>query len=563
MKGKEKNMTEIRNIIQRLKTGHSIRSIHKALGVYRPIIRELHCLAIEHQWLDPKAPMPTDEDIARARDRKTVSQDHPLDMHKEQLKQWDKEGLSSVVIQRLLTDSSSVGAPCAYDVQAIRRYRNKHFPVSTEPVMVRTTAAGKDLEVDFGELGRFLDNEGVLRRVWLFSLRLRHSRKAYREIVLNQSTHTFLMGHIHAFEHFNGVPENCILDNLKAGVIHSTIDNDMINRSYQELAEFYKFIINPCLPRTPQHKGGVEGDVKYTKGNFLAWFLASQKAQGITTPSIRDLIIALEKWDNEVADLRIIHGIGRTPLDIFQSEEQKALKPLPKTRWEPTRWVQCVVRREWRIMIDSAYYSVPFQLIDKTVQACLTGSFVRVFFENKEVALHELATKKWEYKRKAEHAQPFHEAVLQCSRDGLLCMAKDVGLFTYEVADKILSDPSVDKLKPVRHLLRLSSKYSKERLEKACERAMKCKLFSYASVKSILANNLDSQELDLQKKSTVIPLPSYRFARDANDYRSETFDEKIERLHPFSKHGNAMAGGLKSLLADQVEEEDFLNKTGL
>ena len=91
------------------------------------------------------------------------------------------------------------------------------------------------MEVDFGELGKFLDDDRIDKKSWLFSLRLRHSRKAYREIVLDQTLSTFLMGHVHAFEYFNGVPKNCILDNLKAAVIRSTIDNDMINRSYQEL----------------------------------------------------------------------------------------------------------------------------------------------------------------------------------------------------------------------------------------------------------------------------------------------------------------------------------------
>lgn len=52
--------------------------------------------------------------------------------------------------------------------------------------MVRSTIAGRDLEVDFGELGRFRNDENEIKRVWLFSLRLRHSRKTYRETVTDQ-----------------------------------------------------------------------------------------------------------------------------------------------------------------------------------------------------------------------------------------------------------------------------------------------------------------------------------------------------------------------------------------
>ena len=70
---------------------------------------------------------------------------------------------------------------------------------------------------------------------------------------------------------------------------------------------------------------------------------------------------------------------------------------------------------------------MPYQLIGETVEVCMTYSLVRIFHKNKEVALHEKAKKKWEYKRKPEHAPPFKEAVLQCSRDGLLALAEDIG----------------------------------------------------------------------------------------------------------------------------------------
>lgn len=184
--------------------GQSIRRIHKELGIYRPVIRELHDLAIVQQWLDPERPIPNDEEIAKFWDKQAKVQPHPLDIYREKIEQWDKEGRTSVVIHQLLKDQFNC------DVQTIRRYRQKHFPKQVQPIMVRSTIPGEILELDFGELGRFLDADRTLRKVWLFSLRLRHSRKAFRMIVLDQSAETFLMGHVYAFEHFNGVPKTCI-----------------------------------------------------------------------------------------------------------------------------------------------------------------------------------------------------------------------------------------------------------------------------------------------------------------------------------------------------------------
>lgn len=563
MKGKEKNMTEIRSIIQRLKLGQSIRQIHYELCVHRTIIRELYDLAIIHCWLDPKSSMPSDEEISKIWNLKKKIQTHPLDAHKEQIKEWHKQNLSSVVIRRLLKEVCA----CSCDIQMIRRYRKKHFPKLKEPIMVRSTVPGRDMEVDFGYLGKFLDDDGMIKKVWLFSLRLRHSRRVYREVVFDQSTSTFLMGHVHAFEYFNGVPKYVFLDNLKAGVIQSSIDNDKINRSYQELAEYYGFIISPCLPRKPEHKGGVEGDIKYTTKNFLAYFLAKQKSLGMDISKVRDLKEDLERWNKEEADLHLVYGLDRSPFEIFKSEEEKALLPLSKNRWELTSWRQCVVRKDWRIMVDGAYYSVPYQLINQTVDVCIKHSVVRIFHEHKEVALHETAKNKWDYRRKTEHAPPHQEAVLQCSREGLLILAEEIGPFTYQLTHTILSNPTLDKLRPVRNLLRLINKYSKERLEKACQRAFDYKVFSYVGIKGILEKNLDSEPINTPKADKVVHLQQYRFQRNPEDYkschhehRSETFEERLIRLNPVSKHGNAMMGAYEGFVADKEMEKERLKK---
>ena len=53
-----------------------------------------------------------------------------------------------------------------------------------------------------------------------------------------------------------------------------------MNRAYRELALRSGFLISPCLPRRPEHKGGVEGDIKYVKRNFLPLFREAEKERG-------------------------------------------------------------------------------------------------------------------------------------------------------------------------------------------------------------------------------------------------------------------------------------------
>lgn len=226
-KGKCINMLDIRKTIHRLREGQSDRHIHREIGVDRSIIKKIRNLSILHSWLDTSSAMPNDKEISKFwTSTYKATKSHPLDFHRDLLEQWRKEGCSAVVIHQLLKDF------CPCDVQVVRRYLKKCFPKPIDPVMVRQTVAGQDLDIDFGYLGKFLNDEGIMRKAWVFSFRLRHSRRTYREVVLDQSSQTFLMTHIRAFEWFGGVPKNVILDNCKAAVNQCTIDNNMISRSY-------------------------------------------------------------------------------------------------------------------------------------------------------------------------------------------------------------------------------------------------------------------------------------------------------------------------------------------
>lgn len=57
-----------------------------------------------------------------------------------------------------------------------------------------------------------------------------------------------------------------VIGNLKAAIIRSCWDDPQVQQSYRECAEHYGFLIAPCRPGTPEHKGKVEkGGVHYVK----------------------------------------------------------------------------------------------------------------------------------------------------------------------------------------------------------------------------------------------------------------------------------------------------------
>jgi transposase len=149
------------------------------------------------------------------------------------------------------------------------RFMSKHADLTSSPVMRIETKAGEIAQVDFGYAGKICDDEtGELVKAYIFAMVLGFSRDAYYEIVKSQDITTWINCHIHAFEHFGGVPKIVVPDNLKSAIIKASFIDPVANRSYADLADHYGFQIDPCLPATPQHKGKVESGVKYCKCIF-------------------------------------------------------------------------------------------------------------------------------------------------------------------------------------------------------------------------------------------------------------------------------------------------------
>ena len=486
------SMLELRDILLRLRKNQSIKSIRRELGRHKTVIRHMRDIAKKLNWLNPESPLPSEEEIHKAYCEEIIGikKFHPLDTFKNRIEGWLKDDYSYVVMHKLISEQ----LPCSETT--IRRYVHRNFDTPPHPVMVRSYIPGEVMEVDFGYIGVCFDYyTGRRRKTYFFSARLRYSRKTYREVVFDQKEKTFFFCHIHAFEHFGGVPKKIVPDNLKAAIIKASFYEPLVNRTYRNLAEHYGFMISPTLPATPKHKGGVENDVKYVKRNFLPIFKEQQKQKGKEVMDASDLARELQKWNDETANLREIQKVGRTPLELFE-EERGHLQPLADKRWDVLTCKMAMVGRDWRIQFEKGFYSVPYRYIGKEVLALGNSHTVRIMYNHEEITMHERVKRDWEYKRKSEHAPPHQEEYLQSNSKGLRYMAEKVGPATLKVVEEIFSERAIDGLRPVRGLLRLGSIYSAGRLEAACKRALDYETATYRSVKLILEKGLDKCKED-------------------------------------------------------------------
>jgi len=227
----------------------------------------------------------------------------------------------------------------------------------------------------------------------------------------------------------------------------------------------------------------------------------------------------LAKWTREVSETRIIAGIGRTPREIFETEERQAMLSLPATRWDPVSWGRVKVDKDFLIQFEKAFYSVPYQYIGAKVIVFGSRHSVRIYLEAVEIARQDRAKRQWDIVRNPLHAPPHMEEYMNTTSAGLLRWAARMGETVGLVAESILADKAVDGMRPVRALIRLATTYPPERVQRACARALRYDTATYRSVKEILEKNLDRLPADdpIEPSGQRV----FRFQRQGQDFDPE------------------------------------------
>lgn len=487
---------DIREILRRLREKHSDRQIARDLQINRRTIQRYREWASAENLLT--GPLPDHETLlARLPAEQTPPQNHSsAEAHRAQIETWLKEHVRVSAIYERLKERGYAGS-----YSSVLRLTRQIEPKTPEAVVRVESQPGEEAQVDFGYVGLMRDDTGNLRKTWSFVMVLSWSRHAYVEFVSDQTIATWLACHQHALDYFGGVPGRIVIDNLKAGITRAVWDEPQLQMAYRECAEHYGFLVHPCRPHTPQHKGKVERGVDYVEGNFLG-------GRGEMTLSQANLEV--RAWCLGAAGNRIHGTTKERPVERFTRVEQSRLKELPAAGYDLAIWSRNKLHRDGHLVFEGSYYSAPFRFLGQSLWMCAGTRQVRIYNDKYElVATHERATKPGERQTHRDHLPPEKLPGLERNRPALLEQAAQIGPATQKVVETLLADRALDQLHPVGRLLRLREKFTPQRLEAACQRALDYDDISYKTVKCILAKNLEQQPAP-----TPVELPpAHTFAR--------------------------------------------------
>jgi transposase len=493
---------DIRELLRHIQQERSNRKIEREIGIDRRTVKRYREWAEKQKLLE--GTLPSHAELKRLLDETLPEKEPPQNQsttvgYLETVEELLSQNVKVSAIYQRLGERGFKGS-----YSAVLRLARKIEPgrkKGEEAVTRVEREPGEEAQIDFGYVGRMKDEAGELRKAWAFVMVLSWSRYAYVEFVFDQKVATWLNCHRNAFTFFNGVPKRLVIDNLKAGIIKATWDDPQVQISYRECAEHYGFLILPCRPATPEHKGKVESGVAYVQGNFMGG-----RGEMSLTVANREVQI----WCRTTAGQRIHGTTKEKPLGRFQQVEQARLRPLPTIPYDTAIWKQMRLPRDCYMVFEDAYYSAPFRMVGHELWLCAGNRQVRIYdAKHNLVATHERAEKPGQRQTHRDHLPPEKLPGLERNRETCLAQADQVGPGTQAVVEQMLADPVLDRIHQVGRLLRLQEKYGAARLEAACQRALRFEDASYKTIKGILKQGTEGDEAPIPVE---LP-PATTFAR--------------------------------------------------
>ena len=252
--------------------------------------------------------------------------------------------------KRLLREIREFGYDGCYSV--VTDFLRTVRPAKPKPFERRfETPPGRQAQVDFAEFRvEFDDEPGVVRKVWLFTVVLGHSRWLWGRFCAGQDLQTVLRCHIDAFAAMEGAPAELLYDRMKTAVIGESADGVVAyNTSLVALLNHYGAIPRACRPYRAKTKGKVERPYRYVRQDF---FLARRFRD------LDDLNDQFEAWRTGIANARVHATTGRVVAEHF-AEERPALIAHPASPYSAVLTVERRVSHEGMVSVGGNLYSVP------------------------------------------------------------------------------------------------------------------------------------------------------------------------------------------------------------
>jgi transposase len=331
---------------------------------------------------------------------------------------------------------------------------------------------------------------GESRVAYIFVAVLGASNYTYAEATWTRDLTDWIGSHTRALQYFQGVTKLVVPDQWRAGVSRPCYWEPELNRTYQDWATHNGVAIVPARPRHARDKAKVEQGVLLTQRWVVAVLRRRQFfSLGPLNEAIRELVTTLNQ--------KPFRKLPGTRAELYEKLDRPALASLPPQPYVFAQWKKVRVGLDYHVEVEGHHYSTPYQLVGQQVEARYTASAVEVLYRGKRVASHPRSSEVPGHSTELAHRPKSHQRYLEWNPTRLLEWAGTIGLFTVRFVEGLLTHhPHPEAgFRAGMGLRPLARQYGEARLESACTRAVRFKLYRLANVRSILISGLDQQPL--------------------------------------------------------------------
>lgn len=531
-------MSKLKQILLHLSRGLSHRKVAVLLKVSRKTIQKYEQLVFQHGksigelcqlpeqelealFAEPESPPLTSADPRRADFLERI------DYFKAELKRIG-------VTRKLLWQEYTRACPEAhYSYTQFCELLGRELAIGKATLLQPRCDPGELIEVDFaGDPLYYTDREtGELVPCPVLVGVLPFSGYGYMEPLVDASIPQLINGLNQTLGFIQGVPLCIKSDCMKQWVTRSCKYEPTFNAVLEQWASHNNIGLLASRVRRPKDKPTVENAV------HLMYMRVYAPLRNRTFYSLSELRAAvLEELHRHLSQQFQRRDISRK--DLFFEQEKPCHQPLPAHVYRLKHMATCKVQNHYHILLgeDMHYYSVPYRYIGKKVQVIYDTDTVEVYESHQRIAVHRRSFVKQGMTSEKQHMPENHRIVLEqraWNAAWYLEQAEGIGPATRRYFELVMAAKKVAQQAkgPFLGLMRLAGRYGRERLERACTRALRGGKYNYRVICNILESGQDQLELSLE--STAVPSMGYHSnIRGADAFTPADYTQKGPEIPP-------------------------------
>ncbi|MCM1197147.1 MAG: IS21 family transposase [Roseburia sp.] len=268
----------------------------------------------------------------------------------------------------------------------VLKHADKLIPKNNEVHLRFETEMGMQLQFDWKGPMSLYNKDDEVFEFYIFSSTLCASRLhvfTYSKFMTLESVERCL---IETFEYINGVPKECLTDNMSSIINYS--QHEFIPE-FKVFAKDMGFIPKKCKVASPETKGKDE-----SCNRFMNW-LYPYNHEFETESELIEIIGKI----NEQINLEVNSTTNMPPIVLYEKEKEY-LNPLPTKHIIDSyldTMVPAKVSNGLLVYYKGQEYSVPKKYINQTVKLNEVNNKLLIYYNKELIASHDITNKKINY----------------------------------------------------------------------------------------------------------------------------------------------------------------------